>query len=630
MKDILISIAAIDASNAAQTLRFSVGNYIDETPNEYPARISKPALLSVSPNDGGLFSFFSAASIGDIELNNLDGALDYLADYAVDGRDVVISAVADDGTVTERFSGTVGRMSENSGQLVLSLKALQETLSNPHPLAIYAGDNALPAGLEGTADTIKGNTKPRVYGDVRNITAVSVNQSLLIYQVSSRADCRVIAVYDSGIRLANFRANGAHSLGAVSIAVNTGIGTIAAGAKVVFANHQTIYTVDVELSAGVIVLTSGLTLAVPTRTVVEIVEFYADTTALQYTDYFVDGEHTASNKSIAITGGVGAINAGDVVFFDSHVAFYTVDVGLTAGVIVLDDGLEQDIDAGELVHVLGAESPAFWGGYQGYFRLTGKPFGAVTCDAVSIDGGGAVHKAGDVFALVAAEVGYSVDSASVAEFNSAGVLGLYVGSSMSTLEIFNKIAASVAGYYHFIGSTIYLNLLQAPAVSEDWTLEDWQIVSRPTRSATGLGGNGIPVYSVKCQYDRIETVQDSIDGNVSSSWRQRLKTQYRERESKDAAVLTRHKLSEPLKVESLLRYVGDVSTMQSRLLPIVKVRRDVINVVVNSDNCPTLVVGSTGKIITPRLGGYATGRKMVLVGWQLDDAAAQVTLTLYG
>ncbi len=628
MKDILFSVSALDASNTAQTLRFSLGRYIDDDANPYATRIRKPALVTVAPNDGGLLSIFAQASIGDIELVNTDGGLNYLADWAVDGRSASVSVVEDDGTVVTRFHGTVGRMTESGGNVVFNLKALQETLNNPHPMAAYAGDNVAPSGLEGTADTIGGDVKPKVFGDVRNITPVLVNAPLQIYQVSSRDDCRITAVYDEGVGLFNFRVNGSHSIGATSISVDTGLGDIPAGAEIVFGNHSTIYTVDVGLAEGVIVLVSGLSVAVPDNSVIAQVNFFADTSALQYTDYFVDGDHAAGVDTVAITGGSGSIDAGDMVAFGDGQQYQSVATGLIGGVIVLDDGLVDDLNDGDVVHVLGASNPMLWGSYQGYFRLVGKPAGAITCDAISINGSGQVHKGGDAFELVATEAGFTLDSAGVTEFNSAGVLGLAVTSSTTTLDLFNKIAASVAGYYHFVDDVIYLNLLTAPAGTPDWVLYDYQL-DKPTRSATGLGKNGVPIYSVRTRYDRIETVQDTVGGEVSSGRRQRLKSEYRELVGSDPAVLTRHPLSERLEVESLLRFSGNVSALNSRLLPIVKVRRDVVSVVVARDQVQSYVIGGTGLIYCNKLG-YSSGRLMVLSGYEIDDGEGMVTLYLYG
>jgi len=632
MKDYLFTVDALDPDDTPQTLRFSIGGYIDDDAIPYKKRINKQALFTVSPNDGGLLSLFTDESIGDIELINVDHALDYLKTYRVDGRAASITIVESDGSLTPQFAGTIGRMTDDGATIVFNLKLPQESLDNPYPMAVYAGDNAPPAGLEGTEDTIGGDVKPQMFGYGSNISPVLVNALLQIYQVSSRADCVITMVYDDGVPLGNHRTSGSHSIAATTINLVTGsgagLGDIPAGAQIMFSNHLTIYEVDVGLTAGVIELVTGLTAAVPAKAFVTIINFYVDTDALQYTNYFVDGDQDAGETDIAIDGGVGAIDAGDLVMFGNQVVAYSVGTELTAGVIVLDDALDLDIDDGDVVHVVGPWSPALWGGFQGYFRLSAKPSGAITCDAISIDVSGAVHQAGDVFELIADEVGYTVDPDGVTAFNSAGIVRLPVMESVNTLELFNKIAKSVGGYYYGMGGVFYLGLLTVPAVTPDWTLYDYQI-DKATRSATGLGQNGLPMYAVRTQYDPVDTVQTSVGGSVSSARRQRIKEQYRELITPDADVLIDHPLSERLEVESLLSTKAATTTLNSRLLSLVSADRDVIQLTIPRSQVQSYTIGSTGLIYSNRLD-YASGRLMVLAYYECDHAAGIVTQTLYG
>jgi len=622
--DILFVIGAVDGSNVAHTLYFSQSGFIDADANYYEKRIIGPAQITISPNDGGLLSIFKSASVGDITLANADGGLDYLADYAVDGRSAVISYFDGD-AVTERFSGTVSKMSEQDNTVIFSLRALQETLTNNHPMAVYAGDNVLPAGLEGTADTIIGTVKPKVFGDVRNIQPILVNSSLLIYQCSDLANCRITAVYDDGVRLTNFTVSGSHSVADTTVAVHNGLGDIPAGSEVIFSNHSTIYAVDVGIVSGILTLLTGLAVAVPNGTAIDVVNFYTDTSDIQTTNYLVDGDQAKGLKTIAVGSGVGAINSGDKVIFSSHLSVYTVATGLTGGVIVLDRVTVEALSDGDVVQVVGS-SPPLWGAFEGYLRLTAQPAGVVTCDAISIDGTGQVHKAGDVFGLVADEAGITVDSVGITEFNSAGIVGLYIDATTPTLDLFNKLAAGVAGYYYFIGATLYLQLLQAPS-TPSLTIDDYQIKGI-SRLALGLGSNGLPIYSVICKYDRIESVQATVAGYVSSARRQRLKTQYREITSTDSAVLTRHILSLALTVESLLRTASSVNALLSRLMGIVKYRRDLVDLSLDMQEY-TPVIGDTVRLITPRLG-YSSGRNFVVIGYDIDDVNHSITLRLYG
>lgn len=631
MADVLFTVEALDASDVSVTLRFSLGGYKDDDGVFYLPRIANAPLLTVAPNDGGLLPVFNAQgvteSIGDVALNNIDGELDTLADYAVDGRTATVARVSN-GVVTTGFVGTVDHMYDDNGLLIFVLKSRHETLNDNHPMAIYAGDNILPAGLEGTEEDIKGNVKPLVFGDCRNISPKLVNSSLLIYQASSLANCRITAVYDDGVRLTNYLVNGVHAVNETVIAVDTGIGGLGSASQVVFANHSHVYGLAAGLSSGHITLAEGLLVAVPDNTPIEFVDFYSSDTALQATDYFIANDLAVGAKSIVVSGGVGSINVGDQVIFASHLAIYTVATALAAGVFSLDDGLIVEVSAGDVLHVLNAATPTLWGSFQGYFRLTAKPAGTITCDAVALNDEGAIQKAGEVFASIADARGFTVDVDNQGVFNAVGTVGVYVDSQTTTAELLNKIALSVAGFYYCTGYDITLALLSVPASSPDWVLYDYQIDSI-SRSATGLGKNGIPFYETVVTYDRIETVQDSITGFVSSRWRQRLKTQTRKKSLSDTVVKTRHLLAGVLTIDSLLRTASDVGVLLTRVMPLVKVSRHIITIVVPTEQAPPLVINSTGHIVTPRRG-YAAGRNFVLASYELDDDNHTVTLRLFG
>jgi len=193
----LLSLEALDANDAPVTLRFSTGQYHGDGEAWVP-RIQQAGLYKAGLFAGDLLRV-SRSGYGETTLINADGKLDYLVDYAMDGRKAALS-YAEDGAVTEVMVGTVARVSYQRRMISLRLRDPIETLQQPHPHSRYAGDNILPDGLEGTDDDIGGNIKPRLYGQVRNAAPVLVNTARLIYQVSDQ-DCTVSAVYDNGVPL---------------------------------------------------------------------------------------------------------------------------------------------------------------------------------------------------------------------------------------------------------------------------------------------------------------------------------------------------------------------------------------------------------------------------------------------
>ncbi|MGP9798146.1 hypothetical protein ACT3UJ_12400 [Halomonas sp. 86] len=192
-----LTLQARDEENQPQTLRFSLGLYMDEADNFYDPRIQQPGLYEAGLYAGQLLQQ-SRSGYGETTLINTDGGLDYLADYAVDGREMVLAL---DGV--PQVVGTVARLAFSDDEVSVVLRDPLEPLRSPHPMETYAGDNVLPNGLEGTQDDIAGEPKPLVLGEARNAQPVLVNTAKLIYQVSSLPDCTIQAVYDKGVALNN-------------------------------------------------------------------------------------------------------------------------------------------------------------------------------------------------------------------------------------------------------------------------------------------------------------------------------------------------------------------------------------------------------------------------------------------
>ena len=141
--------------------------------------------------------------VGEITLFNTDGALDDLAGFSPREARLWWSAV-DNAAFPSGWTPLAvwqcGRPVIGEAEVRLPLKDRMVKLDKPLLSAKYAGDNVAPGGLEGTAQDLKGQRKPRVIGRVLNISPPCVNTSRLIYQVSDRA-CSVTAVYDRGAGL---------------------------------------------------------------------------------------------------------------------------------------------------------------------------------------------------------------------------------------------------------------------------------------------------------------------------------------------------------------------------------------------------------------------------------------------
>lgn len=202
----LLTIEALDEMDNPVTLRFSSGDYTDSFGNYYDLRIKQPALFTSAAFIGSVLQAGSRSAFGETTLVNIDGGLDYLADYAVDGRMSILSLRDENNIITPIIEGTVQSLSFESSLVSVRLRDPQEILNLPHPNAKYLGNNIPPNGLEGTVDDIKGQSKPQVFGKVRNAEPFLVNTQTNIYQVHDfesypSVSVSVISVYDKGVLL---------------------------------------------------------------------------------------------------------------------------------------------------------------------------------------------------------------------------------------------------------------------------------------------------------------------------------------------------------------------------------------------------------------------------------------------
>ncbi|WP_233437236.1 hypothetical protein [Vreelandella alkaliphila] len=100
---------------------------------------------------------------GETTLINNDRALDWLVDYATDGRRAVLE-YENEGMLTTVLEGTVARVSFGSSLVSIKLRDPVEILQQPHPLTRFAGTNVEPDGLEGTDDDIAATSSPGYTG----------------------------------------------------------------------------------------------------------------------------------------------------------------------------------------------------------------------------------------------------------------------------------------------------------------------------------------------------------------------------------------------------------------------------------------------------------------------------------
>lgn len=207
--------AAIDAAGTLQTMYLSTDAFVT-SPTDTPANTAflpvliDPGSLGVHAYSDGRTGGATRLEIGEIVIANADGALDGWLNYSFDGRPVTIrsgTSGAYPGSFSALLVGTVESIEADWRRLIIRLRDKQWVLEKSALLTRYAGTNALPAGLEGTAADLKGKAKPQAFGRVFNVPAPCVNTSTLTYQVSDGAVSDITAVFDRGASLtkgANF------------------------------------------------------------------------------------------------------------------------------------------------------------------------------------------------------------------------------------------------------------------------------------------------------------------------------------------------------------------------------------------------------------------------------------------
>jgi hypothetical protein len=145
------------------------------------------------------------SGIGDLVLLNNDGGLNYIADYGLDGREVIIRVGNPSGAYPADFTTiitcTMELVSFERGALIVRLRDRLFELEKTFQTAKYAGTNTPPNGREGTEDDIKDTPKPMTFGHVTNISPITINASKLMYEVSYEPIKEVTAVYDQGLAL---------------------------------------------------------------------------------------------------------------------------------------------------------------------------------------------------------------------------------------------------------------------------------------------------------------------------------------------------------------------------------------------------------------------------------------------
>jgi hypothetical protein len=192
------------ATGAISTLRFgSIGYNNSTAPGYYDDRIVQLPTFRREISFGTALGGATSDRFDSLRLENSSGALDYIRDWGLAGQSVEFLIGDSAGIYSSFISLFVGRVEQalfDMTTVEITLRDRSEDLRQPIQGTKYAGSNVLPSGLEGV-DDIKGKVKPRMYGQVFNISPILVNTSRLVYQVNDGSVNDIPAVYDKGVSL---------------------------------------------------------------------------------------------------------------------------------------------------------------------------------------------------------------------------------------------------------------------------------------------------------------------------------------------------------------------------------------------------------------------------------------------
>lgn len=175
----------------------------------YDGRAETGIVISriVPTTSAGTYGGIVGRTYGDLTLDNADGALDALAETAVDGREVVVRA----GVVLRGPNGERGFALSQMGTVLKARGAywthdgdklrlgLRDSLYD-YRQALQESRFAGTGGAEGPEE-LEGTTKPLTWGRAYLVPATLINAGALIYQIHDGRIEAIDAIYDKGAAL---------------------------------------------------------------------------------------------------------------------------------------------------------------------------------------------------------------------------------------------------------------------------------------------------------------------------------------------------------------------------------------------------------------------------------------------
>lgn len=187
-----------------EVLYFTSSSHLALNGQNYIPRIGTKLSYTEHLFDTGTTEEMATVGVGNLTLINSDGGLDRLAaNYAFDGRKILIYAIPDDAEpvtddTTLYLSGVQDHPEYGFNEFSIVVKNRMEALNVPLQSATFAGTNSgtgAAGGYEGQSTTIGGKTKPMIFGRCMSVEGAPINDFFLVYAFNYDADGNRKAVY---------------------------------------------------------------------------------------------------------------------------------------------------------------------------------------------------------------------------------------------------------------------------------------------------------------------------------------------------------------------------------------------------------------------------------------------------
>ena len=213
-------------------------------------------------------------------------------------------------------------------------------------------------------------------------------------------------------------------------------------------------------------------------------------------------------------------------------------------------------------------------------------------------------------------------------------VGIWITESTSIAEVFDQLIKSIGGWWSFtrLGALTGGVLLEPDYPLAYITIDD--IVSIERVAGSGAGTE-IPNSTIELSYKKNYTIQsgDELAG-LAATDQERVsfvKDEYRKISISDTIAETQYPLSTPLVQLTLLNATADATTEATRLLNLMKERRDFLRIGLSADHAiGTMDIGQVVNLTIPRFG-YTGGKNFVIIGFEeWQPKPGQIVVQLWG